>query len=54
MTQPQIADATGLTPIHVNRMLRRLREEGVLDLRNGALTLFDPRRLAEIVGPRTT
>ena len=30
MTQEHIADATGLTPIHVNRMLRALTEEGVI------------------------
>lgn len=51
LTQPLIADATGLTPIHVNRMLRRLREEGILDLRNGVLTLYDPERLDSMVGP---
>jgi CRP-like cAMP-binding protein len=51
LTQPLIGDATGLTPIHVNRMLRRLREERILDLRNGALTIFDPDRLEAMVGP---
>ena len=30
MTQEQIADATGMTPIHVNRMLAALRLEGVI------------------------
>jgi CRP-like cAMP-binding protein len=30
MTQEHIGDATGLTPVHVNRMLRTLREEGAL------------------------
>lgn len=30
MTQADIADATGLTPVHVNRMLRALREDGSL------------------------
>jgi CRP-like cAMP-binding protein len=34
MTQEDIADATGLTPVHVNRMLRMLTEEGAL-MRNG-------------------
>ncbi|MDR3511308.1 MAG: Crp/Fnr family transcriptional regulator [Caulobacteraceae bacterium] len=51
LTQPLIADATGLTPIHVNRMLRRLREDHILDLRNGALTVLDPGRLEAMVGP---
>jgi CRP-like cAMP-binding protein len=30
MSQDQIADATGLTPVHVNRTLRALEEEGVI------------------------
>jgi len=31
MSQELIADATGLTPIHVNRMLRALTEDGVIE-----------------------
>jgi CRP-like cAMP-binding protein len=31
MTQEQIADAVGLTPVHVNRMLRALEEDGVIE-----------------------
>lgn len=30
MTQEQIGDATGLTSVHVNRMLRALRDEGAI------------------------
>ena len=35
MTQEQIADAVGLTPVHVNRCLRMLDGDGVV-VRNGA------------------
>lgn len=31
MTQEQIADATGLTPVHVNRMLQALVREGLIE-----------------------
>ena len=31
MTQDQLADATGLTPVHVNRMLQALVEEGLIE-----------------------
>ncbi len=31
MTQEQIADATGFTAVHVNRVLRTLSEEGLLN-----------------------
>jgi CRP-like cAMP-binding protein len=37
LTQAQIADATGLTPIHVNRMVKQLREEEIIDFHNGQL-----------------
>ena len=52
LTQEHIGDALGLTNVHVNRMLRELREEGVLVLRKGVLRLLDPGRLIEIVGYR--
>ena len=50
LTQEHIGDALGLTNVHVNRMLRELREEGVLVLRNGVLRLLDPGLLAAIAG----
>ena len=30
MTQDQLADATGMTPVHVNRVLKALEEEGLI------------------------
>ena len=30
MTQEQLADATGLTPVHVNRTLKALEVEGLI------------------------
>jgi CRP-like cAMP-binding protein len=30
LTQEQVADATGLTPVHVNRTIRSLREDGLI------------------------
>lgn len=50
LTQIVLADALGLTPIHVNRVLRRLREDGVMDLHGGELILHDADRLAKIAG----
>ncbi|QKV17936.1 Crp/Fnr family transcriptional regulator [Oricola thermophila] len=35
LTQYDLADALGLTPIHVNRMLRELRQSDLLSFRNG-------------------
>jgi CRP-like cAMP-binding protein len=31
MTQEQLADATGLTPVHVNRVLKGLQSEGLIE-----------------------
>ena len=50
LTQEHIGDALGLTNVHVNRMLRELREEGVLVLQRGVLRLLDRGRLVEISG----
>jgi DNA-binding GntR family transcriptional regulator len=30
MTQEQLADATGLTPVHVNRVLKSLQADGLI------------------------
>ena len=48
INQTHIADATGLTPVHVCRTLKRMRLEKLLDFHKGQLVLFDPCRLARI------
>nr|WP_184002146.1 Crp/Fnr family transcriptional regulator [Stakelama sediminis] len=46
LTQEEIGDATGLTSVHVNRMLRQLEEEGFIRRENGRVTLTDEAALA--------
>jgi len=41
ITQTDIAEATGLTPVHVNRTLQDLRREGLVELANKRLTIPD-------------
>ena len=41
LTQLDLADATGLTAIHVNRMLRQLRERKLLTFRGGRVEIHD-------------
>jgi CRP-like cAMP-binding protein len=49
MTQEQLGDATGLTPVHVNRMLRALEREGLIKRANPrAIDIGDWRKLAEV------
>ena len=45
LTQEDIGDATGLTAVHVNRMMRALAEDGIIERRNGHLRLLDEDRL---------
>ena len=50
LTQADLADVTGLTSVHVNRMLKKLRDEKLLTFRGGRVTIGDwegLQRLAE-------
>lgn len=49
MTQEQLGDATGLTSVHVNRTIRALEAEGLIDRSNPrSIFVGDWRKLAEI------
>jgi CRP-like cAMP-binding protein len=50
LTQEEIGDALGLTPVHVNRILQRMRADGLISLERGALTIHDYRRLEKASG----
>lgn len=45
LTQEEIGDATGLTAVHVNRMLRQLEEEGMISREAGRVTFTNERAL---------
>jgi CRP-like cAMP-binding protein len=48
MTQDQLADATGLTPVHVNRTLKLLSASGVIERRTPrSIVIGNWRKLAE-------
>ncbi|SFP68774.1 Crp/Fnr family transcriptional regulator [Sphingomonas rubra] len=48
ITQEEIGDATGLTAVHVNRMLRQLEDDGLIAREGGRITLLDGPTLARI------
>ncbi|HWA46339.1 MAG TPA: Crp/Fnr family transcriptional regulator [Hypericibacter adhaerens] len=51
LTQEMIGDALGLTPVHINRILRQLRERRLVVLHNKTLQVLDLeglRRMAEV------
>lgn len=48
LTQTDLADVTGLTSVHVNRMLKKLRDEKLLTFRGGIVTIGDWDRLQRV------
>jgi CRP-like cAMP-binding protein len=51
LTQSQLADHIGITAIHVNRVLRALREKGIVTVRDRDVSIQDLGRLTEIAEP---
>jgi CRP-like cAMP-binding protein len=47
ITQTDLGDATGLTNVHANRTLRELREQSIVELRSGTVTIHDWDRLVK-------
>jgi CRP/FNR family transcriptional regulator, anaerobic regulatory protein len=50
MTQELIADALGLTPVHVNRTVRKLEIDELISRTGSQVTLRDPAELQRISG----
>ena len=45
LTQNDLADSTGLTAVHVNRMLQELRRDGLIELERKQLQILDMQRM---------
>lgn len=50
LTQDDLADVLGLTPVHINRKLQQLRQESLITLRSKQLIIQDLRELQQIAG----
>jgi CRP-like cAMP-binding protein len=48
MTQEQLADATGLTAVHVNRVLKALEADGLIDRNRRIISFPDWQKLREV------
>lgn len=48
LTQLDLADITGLTPVHVNRTLQEMRTLGLIELRSRWLRIPDLKRLRQV------
>lgn len=44
LRQHHIADATGLTPVHVSKVLSEFRRSGLVEISDRSLTILDPAR----------
>lgn len=47
LTQIELSEALGVSIVHMNRVVRQLRKEGILDLKHGALKVPDWQRLVQ-------
>jgi CRP-like cAMP-binding protein len=52
LTQETLADALGMTSVHINRVLRQMQREGLLSLARGHLTVY-PRQNDVLAKKRT-
>lgn len=50
LTQEMLGELTGLTPVHTNRVLRKLRLDGVMSCERHRLEIMDQARLHQIAG----
>lgn len=50
LTQHDLADVLGLTPIHVNRTLRELRERELVSFRAGSVEFLNRAKLVKLAG----
>lgn len=49
LTQEELSDAVGLTPVHTNRVLKRLRDDGLMTFRRQQITILDVGKLERLV-----
>lgn len=48
ITQSELADATGLSAVHINRTIQELREMGIVGRQSRPITILQKERLCEI------
>lgn len=48
LTQDELAECLGITPVHANRTLQDLRGRGLLEFRDGRVTLLDQLALCKV------
>ncbi|HZD90718.1 MAG TPA: Crp/Fnr family transcriptional regulator [Pseudolabrys sp.] len=52
LRQHHIADATGLTPVHVSKVLTEFRRKGLININERSMTILDPEGFGRIANMR--
>jgi len=50
LSQSLLADSLGMTAVHLNRVLKKLRLDDAITIKRGSLTITDPGKLAQMAG----
>ena len=50
LSQLILADSLGMTPVHLNRVLKELRVAGAMTIMRGSLEIIDPAKMVHIAG----
>jgi CRP-like cAMP-binding protein len=50
LSQLVLADALGMTAVHINRVLKELRISGAMALKRGSVEILEPAKLIQIAG----
>ena len=50
LTQEQIGEALGITAVHANRVIKQLRQEGIVAFHRGHVEVLDENKLMELAG----
>ncbi|MBB5713113.1 Crp/Fnr family transcriptional regulator [Sphingomonas xinjiangensis] len=50
LSQSVLADALGMTAVHINRVLKELRLAGAMSVKRGSVTILDATKLVQIAG----
>ncbi|SFH96451.1 cAMP-binding domain of CRP or a regulatory subunit of cAMP-dependent protein kinases [Bradyrhizobium sp. cf659] len=48
LTQEQIGEALGITAVHANRVIKQLRQDGIVEFQRGRVTVLDEARFWEL------
>jgi CRP-like cAMP-binding protein len=48
LTQEQVGEALGITAVHANRVIKQLREDGIVEFQRGRVTVLDEGKFQEL------